>query len=168
VIDDGLSEHAVKAVAAWFGLKGIDRLLGPTLDLYGDGLKNIAEAGNRNIKSIFERAINKIGKEIEEDGQISPRLFQHLVEGAPYCDDEIAQEYFAGIIASSRTRSGSDYLIHHSALINRLPTHQLRMHYFFYALFHNIYKQSDLLINRQLHRLPIRNPQAATPRTMPR
>lgn len=143
-----ITGHAGEAVAAWFALKGLGRLLGPTADLYGEEFRHIAAAGNRNLKRIFERAIDKVGEDLENDGQISPRLLHHLVEGAPYCEDEIAQDYFAGIIASSRIKNGSDYLIHYSALINRLPVSQIRLHYLFYNIVFECYKQYGLHMNK--------------------
>lgn len=145
---DGNLVNAVPlAVAAYFAGKGIDRLIGPTLSVYGGALSNLAEKANQNWSNICARAIRKLGSELYDDGQISPRLLHHLVEGAPYCEDEFAQEYFAGIIASSRTVTGDDSNIHYSALINRLPNSQIRLHYFIYRFIHDCYRSANLAMN---------------------
>lgn len=152
-MDEAITSGAVKAVIAYFGLKGLDRLLGPTLDLYGEGLRDLHSAGNENLKKIFEKAFVKIGDEINDDAFVSPRIFHHLIQGAPYCTDEISQEYFAGIIASSRTSNGVDYFIHHAALINRMPAFHIRLHYLFYHLFFELYKESNLNMGSPIDRL---------------
>jgi hypothetical protein len=146
-MDEDLASGAVKAIVAWFGLKGLDRLLGPTLDLYGEGLKDLAAAGNRNLKAIFEKALRKVGDDLRIDAQVPPRIFQRLLLEAPYCEDELVQEYLAGILASSRTLKSGDHSLHHMALIGRLPALQIRMHYLFYRLIYECYRDSGLRMN---------------------
>jgi hypothetical protein len=150
--ENDLSDALAAGAVAYFGLKGLDRLLGPTLDFYGEGLRGLAAAGNRNLISIFRKAIKKLGRDIENDDIVSPRLFKQVIDQAPYCEDVIVQEYLAGILASSRTMSGTDAFVHHAALINRLSALQIRLHYIIYALFYYCYKSGTLRISADADR----------------
>ena len=66
------------AAVAYVSKDGIEKLLGPTFEYYGQGLKNLTESFNikakENLKKIFGRAIVKKGHELEKNGIINPRI----------------------------------------------------------------------------------------------
>lgn len=61
----------------------IIKLLGPTTDYIGGGLKNNVEKCNENIRRIFNYSIKILGPKIEKKGRVSPRILKHILnEGA--------------------------------------------------------------------------------------
>ncbi|MEK6279177.1 MAG: hypothetical protein AABN95_02380 [Acidobacteriota bacterium] len=126
---------------ALFGsAKLVERLLGPTADYIGEGVKHWTARRVSNVDRIFHKAAKKLGSRIEDDGAVPPRVLRGVLDHGSFCDDELSAEYFGGVLASSRSGilrddRGASYV----ALLGRLSTYQIRAHYCFYHLFKRIF-----------------------------
>lgn len=126
----GLATLAV----AYIGKDGIEKLLGPTAEYFGEGLKGIVEKRFKNLNSILQRAQRKLGARIQAPGTVPPRVFKEILYEATFNEDNISLEYFSGILASSRTPDGRDDRgVRISKLISRMSTYQIRGHYVLYS-----------------------------------
>ncbi|MCH7619730.1 MAG: hypothetical protein IH880_08190 [Candidatus Marinimicrobia bacterium] len=129
-----------------FGSKDIvKKLLGPTADYLGEGLKEFTEKRIENIKSIFSRAEKKLGEKINEDGAVPPKVLKGIIEDGSYANDEITLEYYGGVLASSRSGiSRDDRGATFLSLIGRLSTYQLRTHYIMYKIIRELYGRTKV------------------------
>lgn len=127
------------AAVAYVTKDGIQKLLGPTFEYYGIGLKNTIESFNQkakdNLNKILQKSIIKKGKRLDENGIINPRILKEIVLDGSFCDTEIIQEYYSGILASSRTEKGNDDGIYYINIIKGLSSRQLKLHYAIYSKF---------------------------------
>lgn len=111
----------------------IIKMLGPTADYVGNGLKSFTEKRVENVQKIFKNAAEKIGDKIDENGTIPPKVLKGVLEEGSYADDFLSVEYFGGVLASSRTGiSRDDRGAFFNSLVSRMSTYQLRMHYVLY------------------------------------
>lgn len=110
------------------------KVLGPTADYVGGELQQWTERRHENVRRIFEAAARKLDEEeLEQPGQVPPRVLKEILAQGSYCDDELGAEYFGGVLASSRTEmSRDDRSAALAALIGRLSAYQLRTHYVLY------------------------------------
>jgi hypothetical protein len=140
-------------VSAYFGLKDlVPKILGPTADYLGGELRSYTEKGTNNIRNIFKNAGVKLGDAINQPGQVSPKVLKNVLDEGYFAEDQLAAEYFGGVLASARTPNTRDdrgaSLI---KLVSRLSVYQLRMHHIFYSTLRkrhaginvNIYQQND-------------------------
>ena len=117
------------------GAQLIQRLLGPTADYLGEGIKSWTEVRIHNTQRIFASAERKLGERIDEEGSVPPRVLKGILSEGSYCDDELTVEYFGGILASSRSSvSRDDRGTTLVALLSQLSTYQIRMHYICYSV----------------------------------
>ncbi len=84
------------------------KILGPTADYIGDGLRSWTEKRVENVKNIFDIAGEKLGNKIEEPGSVAPKVLRLVLNEGSFCDDELTKEYFGGVLASSRTPLARD------------------------------------------------------------
>lgn len=132
----------------------IVKILGPTAEYLGDGLKSWTETRLTNVAKIMNRAHRVSGDKINEKGTVPPRVLKEILDQGSFCEDELMAEYFGGILASSRTNEvaddrGSSY----AALISRLSSYQIRTHYLLYRLLKDLYDDTDLKIGETQDRL---------------
>jgi hypothetical protein len=111
------------------------KILGPTADYVGEGLQSWTERRVENVQRIFRHAERMLGPEqLERPGAVPPRVLRGILEEGSFQDDELGAEYLGGVLASSRTETPRDdraaTLI---ALVGRLSTYGLRLHYAMYA-----------------------------------
>lgn len=133
------------------------KLLGPTADYLGGGVRDWTERSVKNIGRVFEIARKKLGDKIDTHGAVPPKVLKGIIGEAPFCDDELAAEYFGGVLASSRSGVGRDDRgAAFVALIGRLSTYQIRSHFFFYSLIRMIYEGSTENIGVQEGRLRLK------------
>lgn len=125
----GLTAIAV----AYLGKDGVAKLLGPTAEYFGEGLRGLVEQRVNNFQSILIRAHRKVGAEIEQAGSVPARVLKDVLDEGTFSDDPISLKYFAGVVASSRTPGGvDDRGIRISKIISRLSRYQMRGHYLIY------------------------------------
>jgi hypothetical protein len=109
------------------------RVLGPTADYIGEGIRAWTEHRVENVRRIFSKARRKLGSRIDEDGTISPRTLGRVIEDGSYCDDEVMVEYLGGLLASSRTpEGGDDRGAYWASIVTGLSSYQIRVHYLVY------------------------------------
>lgn len=127
------------------------RILGPTADYIGHGLKDWTERRAANVGRIFEKAGRKLGPDaLDAPGIVPPRVLRGTLEEGQFADDELMAEYLGGILASSRSESGrDDRAASLNALIGRLSSYQVRLHYVLYAHAQRVYAASGLDLRLQ-------------------
>lgn len=131
------SVDATGAEAARVAGNLFTRLLGPSADVLGEHWG--AALANRlsNVHKVTEMADRRISA--DAPGAIPPRVASSVFEAAQYADDEFVAEYLSGVLASSRTPGGTDDRgVPWTALVARLSSDQLRMHYVLYSLFRRL------------------------------
>lgn len=123
-------------VAAYLSKDGIEKVLGPTAAYLGNNIKDFVEKRHRAFDEIFTRAKKRLGKRIENPGTVPARVLKEIINDATYSEDNVTLEYYAGVLASSRTPSGSDDRGARIAkLISNMSSYQLRGHYLLYRAF---------------------------------
>jgi hypothetical protein len=116
------------------GAKVVEKMLGPTAEYVGGGLKNWTERRVENTKRIFAAAAEALGSKIEDPGAVPPKVLKEVLEEGSFNDDQLACEYFGGVLASSRTpTSRDDRGASLMKLVSDLTTYQIRTHYILYA-----------------------------------
>lgn len=122
---------ATAAEAARVAGNLLTRLLGPSADVVGLQWANAVK--QRNLARLLRKTEKRAEKEADP-GIANPRLASKVFEGAQYADDEVVAEYFSGVLSSSRDHEGkNDAGVAWSALISRLSSDQLKLHYLIYA-----------------------------------
>ena len=136
-------EPVTTAVTAYLAKDGIGKLLGPTADYLGEGLRDLTRRRVESIGRIFSNASTKLGSQLDEPGQVPPRVLKTVLNEGSYCEDPVALEYFGGVLASSRTERGRDDRGARVAkVVDNLSTYQLRTHYLIYSSIANLFATS--------------------------
>lgn len=134
MVDPVLSATAV-AVGGYLLKEQFNRLCGPTADYLGEKARNLVQCRIENMNKIITKTDAILGDKINEEGIIHPRIIEKFLNSGSYIEDNIAQEYFAGVMATSRTNDGKDdsgyYFLD---LITKLSHVDLKMHFILYSL----------------------------------
>jgi hypothetical protein len=110
--------------------KLMERLLGPTVDVYGEAWAEKARV--HNLQKLLKKT-QKRATASGNEGATKARLAAAAFDSVQYSDDEIITEYVSGVLASSRSdEGGTDAGLPWTALISRLSSLQLRLHYLLY------------------------------------
>nr|WP_321239350.1 hypothetical protein [uncultured Tolumonas sp.] len=129
------------AIAAYLGKDGVAKILGPTADYLGGELQEFTKKRINNIGAIFRKAENKLGDKIDQPGAVPPKVLKTIINEGSYSEDEIAVEYFGGVLASSRTELlRDDRGARIAKALDNLSCYQLRCHYLIYSTVSIIYK----------------------------
>ena len=127
--------------------KIVEKLLGPTADYIGGGVKDWTERRMSNVRRIFDYAQKQLGSKLDSPGAVPPKVLRDILNDGSFCDDELTAEYFGGVLASSRTEiSRDDRGSAFTALIARLTTYQIRTHFFFYQLVKLVFDGDDISV----------------------
>lgn len=138
------------ALATYLAKDSLQKILGPTAEYLGDGLKNFTQKRAENIGRIFSKAEKKLGDRIETPGEVPPRVLKAVLNEGSYCDDELAAEYFGGVLASSRTgTSRDDRGARIAKILDGLSTYQIRAHYLIYGSVRHLFASSGLPFNME-------------------
>ena len=83
----------------------------------------------------YVKAQEKFAPRCLDKGKISPKIVRSLMNEGSFIDDKVAIDYFAGVLASSRTPTGVDDhgLSMMIRLMDQLSQYQLRSHYLIYG-----------------------------------
>jgi hypothetical protein len=115
----------------------ISRILGPTADYIGDGVKTWTEKGVANVQRVFAKAEERLAGEIDRPGRVPPRVLKIILEEGQFANDELSAAYLGGVLASSRTEAGrDDRAVSMGHLVASLSTYALRTHYLLYRAVH--------------------------------
>lgn len=136
------------AIAAYLGKDGIQKVLGPTADYLGNGLRDFTQKRTENVGRIFQKAEEKLGSKRDINGSVPPKVLKTIINDGSYHDDLIAVEYFGGVLASSKTELGRDDRGARIAkIVDDLSTYQLRTHYLIYSTIKSLFKDKGLSFN---------------------
>lgn len=138
-IDPDLIKAAKDAVIAGTSIlcsrEILMKVFGPTADLIGDSLKNYSKRALGNLGNIIRIAITKMKNRADVSGEIPPKVIKSFLLEGPFVEDEIAAEYFGGVLASSKSNNSRDdrgaVCIN---LLSSLSSYQIRTHYILYFL----------------------------------
>ena len=109
------------------------KILGPTADYIGGGLKGAVEKCNVNLNRVFERAKHKLGSRLDEEGAVNPRVLKHVFDDGRFADDDVVVEYYGGLLAGSKSGDGKgDQALPYLAMVQRMSVYQLRLHFLLY------------------------------------
>ena len=107
-----LTTIGVSAIAAGAGAyvtrDVVSRILGPTADYLGGELKEFTQRRMENVGRIFSNAEDKLGDRLNSPGRVPPKVLKTIINEGSYSDDQIAVDYFGGVLASSRTEVSRD------------------------------------------------------------
>jgi len=136
------------ALAAYLSKDGLNKLLGPTAEYLGEGLKEFTMKRIENIGRIFKKGTSKLGQRIERPGKVPPKVLKGVINEGSYCENELASEYFGGVLASSRTTidrddRGASIL----KTVDGLSTYQIRTHYLIYNAIRKLFFGSGYHFN---------------------
>lgn len=124
--------------------KVLEKMLGPTADYLGGGLRDWTERSFKNLGRIFEKARVRLGSKVDAPGGIPPRVLKEVLREGPFCEDELWAEYFGGVMASSRSEIGRDDRgARFASILGRLSTYQVRCHFLLYRLFKTLFDGTD-------------------------
>lgn len=144
-VDNNMAEPIVTvglgAIAAYIGKDGIQKILGPTADYLGNGLRDFTQKRIENVGRIFQKAESKLGNKESTEGSVPPKVLKAIVNDGSYNDDEVALEYLGGVLASSKTEFGRDDRGARMArIVDDMSTYQLRTHYLIYSSMKQLFK----------------------------
>lgn len=136
------------AIAAYLGKDGLQKILGPTADYLGQGLRDFTQKRAETIGKIFQKAESKLGDRIEAPGEVPPKVLKAVLDEGSFSNDDLAVEYLGGILASSRTEQGRDDRGARIAkIVDSLSTYQLRTHYLVYSTVRTLFAAKGLSMN---------------------
>ena len=128
------------------GAKVVEKLLGPTADYLGEGLRSWTQRRMANTASVFRKAAAMLGERLNHPGRVHPRVLDRILIEAPVTEDDLAANYLAGVLAASRTEEPRDdrgaALV---SLVGRLTTYQIHAHFIFYHTIRDLYLGLDLI-----------------------
>ena len=130
----------VGALAAYLSKDGLQKLLGPTADYLGAGLKELTQKRMEAIGQIFRNASYKVDGEAKKDQAVPPKVLKHIIEDGSFADDGVEIEYLGGVLASSRSGVSRDNRgASIASVVTSLSNYQLRLHYLLYATVKHIF-----------------------------
>ncbi len=108
-------------------------LFGSSAEYVVHELSCLSRPRSANITAIVRIAYQRLGDAISKPAAIPANILGALVADGSFCRDPLAQLYWAGIIASSRTTPPRDDRgIRLLGLLSRLSIYQIRTHCLFY------------------------------------
>ncbi len=127
------------------GAKVLEKLLGPTADYLGEGMREWTEHRVNNVRRILKKAADRLGDKMERPGRVPPKVLKEVLDDGSFCDDELAAEYYGGILASGRTETGrDDRAATYIKLTSQLSTYQIRFHFLVYTVLRRKFSGSKL------------------------
>jgi hypothetical protein len=143
---DPTSAMAAKAVGAIAGEANkatpgvVARMLGPAADEIGAALGRYTHRQLTNVGAVSEAASRKRRRAApEDDGPVGLRAAMRIVEDSSYAEGEVVAEYLSGVLASAKAEGANDdRAVSWSALVSRLSSDQLRLHFVLYTCFRHL------------------------------
>ena len=110
------------------------KVLGPTLVEMGDDLRALYARGRDRL---FDKAARKI---LDDDNKkANLRAARDILWNGSFSEDELCLEYFAGLLAASRSRDGTDdSTIPFIDCVKSMSSQQTLLHYSIYHTFGNM------------------------------
>lgn len=130
-------------LALFESAKLAEKLLGPTTEYVGEGVRSFTERRVANMKRIFEKAWRQLGPRLDETGGVAPRVLSVVRNEGSFCDDALGAEYFGGLVASSRSEAMDDRALPYLRLVEDSSIQDLRMHYLFYSELRRLFLEAQ-------------------------
>ena len=131
------------AITAYLAKDGIAKLLGPTAEYLGEGLKDLTRRRVESIGKMFSNASRRLGNQLDAPGQVPPKILRTVMNEASYSEDSLVLEYFGGVLASSRTELGRDDRgARLMKTVDNLSAYQIRTHYLPYSTISMLFANS--------------------------
>jgi hypothetical protein len=129
------THQIVEAAGAIAALKELTpRVLGPTADYLGEGLKNWTEKGVENLVRIFRHAAESLKDQDDPSEGVPPRILNAVLNEGYFCDDELEATYLGGILASAKGPiSRDDRAMSYLSVLSSLSSYQIRTHCLIYT-----------------------------------
>lgn len=111
------------------------RLFGPSADVMGQHwAEQLREKNLQRLLRKTEKHARTKENSGGDPGYANPRVASQVFEYAQYADSEVVAEYLSGVLASSRSATGTnDAGVAWSSVVSRLSSDQLKLHYLLYA-----------------------------------
>src|SRR4051812_11328579 len=97
------SEIVTTAVLAGMGTELGKKVLGRSMTLAGDVFRGLNDWQKENVERILTKGESKLGNVQNDDGAVHPKILNVLLNQGSWNDEELAAEYFGGVLASSKT-----------------------------------------------------------------
>lgn len=105
------------------------------MEYLGDGTLGIVKKSKDNLQRILQIAAEKLKEQLDNPGQVNPRVLKGVCEEGRFIEDSFCAEYFGGVLSSARSLDGQDdSAISFLTMIKSLSTKQLRLHFIVYSL----------------------------------
>jgi len=125
----------------------LGRILGPSADYVGGRIEGLVKKCDINLGRIFQYAVRKLGPKINDPGAVNPRVLRHVWAEGAFIEDELAAEYFGGLLASARSPDGKDdRMLGHLGTVRDLSVYDLRLHFLTYSLMRSFFVGSNLWV----------------------
>lgn len=126
-------------------LDPVKRLLGPTADVLGAELAAYTQRRLKRAEKIIEIAAERVTDDPSTDKSVSSRVLLAVLDEGSKSESEIAEKYYGGVLAASRSPGGSnDDAITYTSLLSSLPSAEIHLHYVLYSLLRHKWKGCDL------------------------
>jgi hypothetical protein len=150
-------QTGLTVLAAAIGSKDlIVKVLGPTADYLGAGLKDWTKHRIDNVGRIFTAAARRLGATSASAG-VSPRVLAAVLADGSYSSDPLMAEYFGGVLASSSSGvSRDDRGAYFTSILSSLSSYQVRAHYTLYITLRSLYAGTAHKISTHADRQALR------------
>jgi len=130
------------------------KVLGPTAEYLGKGIQSFTEKRVANINSILKKAATRIDKsKSDNSGSVDPLMVKDIVDYGSYIEDDLIQDYLAGLLICSKTTSDEDNShISYAKALENMSRYQVRLHYLLYSVFRKLYLNLDINIGLEENR----------------
>ena len=121
------------AAAGLLALDPVKKLLGPTADFLGAELAAYTRRRLSHAEKIIEIAAEHVVND-SSTASVSPRVLLAALDEGSKVESEIAQKYFGGVLASSRSENGEDDgAIIFTSILSTMSAAQIKLHCALYA-----------------------------------
>lgn len=125
-------EHTPATAAVVGGGLGLRRVVGPSLDAIGGALGKFTQYRAENLLKIGEKAQRRLsdGDDPDVSDSVHPRVARAILDEGSWINDDLHQEYLAGLLVSARSKDGrSDRDAYLARMVAGLSAEQIRLHY---------------------------------------
>ncbi len=162
-----LTELGLPGALAGAGALGLYWTLGPSIKAVGNAFGSWTDYRMKNLLRIGEKVSERRATQADLDGgaprSVHPRLAAQMIEAGSWIDDDLHQEYFAGLIAGET--SGSDDGLFYTRVVSELTASQVKLHFLIYRAYEgSLAHFTEPRFNsgiEGLHRLAVRAPRSA-------
>lgn len=125
-----VTSAGITGTALYLGRK----VLGPTIDEFA---KDLAKFYTTWRSANFERILEKVKRragDIPAGEGVHPRVARAVLDEGSWVDDDVQQEYLAGLLLTSRSKGGKDDSeAYYARIATNLTSPQTRLHYAIYS-----------------------------------